>query len=264
VSTRRLVLIVVLLVLLAAATGLAVGVVFADGVWESLWLNLLTEAAGAAFIVLFVDQLFERSRRHDQDQRRRAAIEDLRFVLVELRSWLVRLFLESETGRASYRKDHDPARVPVEAFLDGLPRYLCGIDFAAPGSYKRDRYFVEWARRSFDTTVLELARWEQNFAGSAGLFDQDFRQGAERIHSFVRAFSSFLEGMERYVVRERPASPVLAYDGVTELTEETAGRLVSQLRDFLDFYRDQCERYGAAVPDADVIFEPATPSADRI
>jgi hypothetical protein len=263
VSTRRLVLIVVLLVLLVAATGLAVGVVLADGVWESLWLNLLTEAAGAAFIVLFVDQLFERSRRHDQDQRRRAAIEDLRFVLVELRSWLVRLFLESETGRASYRKDHDPARVPVEAFLDGLPRYLSRIDFAAPGSYKRDRYFVEWARRSFDTTVLELARWEQNFAGSAGLFDQDFRQGAERIHSFVRAFSSFLEGMERYVVRERPASPVLAYDGVTELTEETADRLVSQLRDFLDFYRDQCERYGVAVPDADVISEPATPSADR-
>jgi hypothetical protein len=250
VSTRRLVLIVVLLVLLVAATGLTVGVVFADGVWESLWLNLLTEAAGAAFIVLFVDQLFERSRRHDQDQRRRAAIEDLQFVLLELRSWLVRLFLESESGRAYSKGIHDPDRVPVEAFLDGLPRYLSTIDFAAPGPYKRDRYFVEWARRSFDGTVLELARWEQNFAGSAGLFDEDFREGAERIRSFVRAVRSFLEGMERYVVRERPASPVFAYDGVTELTEETAGRLVSQLRDFLDFYRDQCERYGAAVPDA--------------
>ena len=41
------------------------------------------------------------------------------------------------------------------------------IDFAAPGVLKRDRYFVEWARRSFDQTTIELGRWEFSFVGSA-------------------------------------------------------------------------------------------------
>jgi hypothetical protein len=78
------------------------------------------------------------------------------------------------------------------------------------------------------------------------------------LHSFIRATGSFLEGMARYIVRENPSPPVFAYDGIMELTEENAGRIESQLRDFLEFYRDQWERYDATVPELDAIFEPAT------
>jgi hypothetical protein len=262
VRTRHVVLFAVLLVLLLAATGLALGVVFAHGVWQNLWLNLLTEAAGTAFIVLFVDRLFERSERRERDDRRRAASEDLRVVLRALRSWLVALFLESEAGAKNHLRADDPDSVPVEPLLEGLPAYLGTINFAAPGPYKRDRYLVEWAKRSFDQTAMELARWERNFAGSAGLFDEGFREGAETLRSFVLGIGSFLEGMERYIVRERPTSPVFAYDGVTELTEANAARLVSQLRDFLGFYRDESERYGAVVADADAAGQAATASAN--
>ena len=271
-STRHVVLFVVLLVLVLATTGLALGVVFARGVWQNVWLNLLTEAAGTAFVVLFVDRLFERSDRRERDQRRRAAIQDLRVVLGALRSWLVALFRESEAGAEQQRvgrvqdggelRADDPDTLPVGPLLEDLSEHLGTINFAAPGRYKRDRYFVEWAKRSFDQTAMELARWERNFAGSAGLFDEDFRRGAEALRSFVLGIGSFLEGMERYIVRERPTSPVFAYDGVTEVTEANVARFASQLREFLAFYRDESERYGAVVADADVAGEAAIPSAN--
>jgi hypothetical protein len=54
--------------------------------------------------------------------------------------------------------------------------------------------------------------------------------------------------MERYILREQPAAPVYAFDGVTELTEDAACRLASRLRDSLSFYRDQFERYGGRKP----------------
>jgi hypothetical protein len=244
-------------VFVTVTAGLTVGVVVAEGIWQDIWLSLLAEAAGAAFIVLFVDQLIERSKERDRDERRRAAVEDLRFVLRDLQKWLVGLFLRSDSAITHHEDAHDADRVPVEALVTGLPRHLGTIDFAAAGPYKRDRYFVEWARRSFDQTALELARWERNFAGSGGIFGDDFRSGAERLHSFIRATGSFLEGMERYIVRENPSSPVFAYQGITELTEEDAGRLESQLRDFLDFDRGQCKKYNATAPEFDVIFEPA-------
>jgi hypothetical protein len=234
---------IVLLVFVVVGVGLGLGAALADGDWQDLWLNLLAEAAGAAFIVLFVDRLLERSKEKEREERRRAAIEDLGYVLRELRLWLVRLHQESQPA-----VPRDPERVPVETLVDGLPAYLGRIDFAAPGPYKRDRYFIEWARRSFDRTVVELARWEQNFAGAGGIFNDDFRHGAERLHDFIRATGSFLEGMERYILRESPSSPAFAYDGVTELTEAGAGRLVAQLRDFLEFYRHECERHGATLP----------------
>jgi hypothetical protein len=106
------------------------------------------------------------------------------------------------------------------------------------------------ARHSFDQTTIELGRWEFSFVDSAGLFDDDFRQGAESLRQFVRAMDSFLEGMERYILRNGPTSPVFAYDGITELTTESAGRLVSELQEFLYFYGEQCERYGVPVRSA--------------
>jgi hypothetical protein len=242
VSTRTRWL--VLLAFLVVGIGLTVGAVLADGDWQDLWLNLLAEAAGAAFIVLFVDQLLERSKEKEREQRRRAAIGDLGYVLRELRLWLTRLLQESQPALS-----HDPERVSLETLVDGLPAYLGRIDFAGPGLHKRDRYFVEWARRSFEEVAREIASWEQNFAGAAGIFDDDFRHGAERLRSFVRAAGSFLEGTERYILRERPSSPVSAYEGVTELTEDDAKRLVEQLRDFLAFYRGRCNQHGATVPD---------------
>ena len=253
-SIRRALVVVFVVV----AAGLMVGVIVSAGIWQDVWLSLLAETVGAAFIVLFVDQLIERSKERDRDERRRAAIEDLRFVLRELQAWLVRLVQHSEVEVVRHAEASDPARVPVEAFVSGLPRYLGTINFAAAGPYKRDRYLAEWARRTFDQTAFELARWERNFAGSAGIFGDDFRAGAETLHSFIGATRSFLEGMERYIVRENPSSPVVAFEGITELTEEGARRLEVQLRNFLDFYRSQCERYDAAVPEFDVIFEPAT------
>jgi hypothetical protein len=242
---------IVVLAFVVVGVGLGFGAAFADGVWQDLWLNLLAEAAGAAFIVLFIDRLLERSKQRDQDNRRRAALEELRLVLRELQEWLIRLFRQSESGVA-HPQQAGFDRMPVAAVLDGLPRYLGTIDFAAAAPYREDRYFIEWARRSFDRTAIELARWERNFAGSGGLFGTDFREGAERLHSFVSATGSFLDGMERYIVRENPSSPVFAYEGITELTEDRTNRLVAQLRDFLDFYRRQCERYGAAVAEFDV------------
>jgi hypothetical protein len=237
---------ILLVVFVAAGAGFGLGAVFADGAWQDLWLNLFAESFGAAIIVFFVDRLLERSRARDREARRRAALRDLGYVLEELRLWLVRLLQGSESGVA-----WDPDEVPVETLVSDLPEYLGRIDFAAAGPYKRDRYFAEWARRSFEREVLELARWEQNFAGAAGIFDDDFRQSAERLHSFVRAMGSFLEGMERYVLREQPPAPVRAYDGVTELTDANAQRLVGQLRDFLGFYHDQCEKHGLALPEHD-------------
>jgi hypothetical protein len=41
---------------------------------------------------------------------------------------------------------------------------------------------------------------------------------------------------------------VYAYEGITKLTPENAGRLVSELQEFVGFYREQCERYGVAIP----------------
>jgi hypothetical protein len=263
VRTREGVLLVVFVVLVVATTGLALGAVYAHGVWRDLSLNLLAEAVGAAFIVLFVDQLFERSKQQDRDGRRRAAIEDLRLVLGELHTWLGRLFARSEPAVTHYQTADDPDRVSLEALLQSLPRALGTIDFAASGPYKRDRYLIEWARRSFDETALELARWERNFAGSAELFDEHFRDRAELLRSFVRATGSFLEGMELYILRETPRAPVLAYEGITELTEENARRLAAELRSFLDFYRDECERYDATIPDFGMIFESAVPRTDE-
>ena len=91
---------------------------------------------------------------------------------------------------------------------------------------------------------MELARWERNFAGSDGIFDDDFRGGAEKLRGFVRAFGSFLEGMERYIVRDRPLPPVFAYEGVTELTEDEAAGRVSELREFLRFYAGSANATG--------------------
>ena len=88
---------VVLVALVVVGTVLALGAVFADGVWRDLWLNLLAEAFGAAFIVLFVDVLFERSRQRDRDERRRAAINELGYVLRELDWWLSGCLWQSET-----------------------------------------------------------------------------------------------------------------------------------------------------------------------
>lgn len=49
-STRR----VVLVSLLVASACLGLAAAYADGPWRDLWLNLLAEAVGVAFIVLFV------------------------------------------------------------------------------------------------------------------------------------------------------------------------------------------------------------------
>ena len=68
------------------------------------------------------------------------------------------------------------------------------------------------------------------------------------LRQFVRAMGAFLQGMEHYVVREKPTSPVYAYEDITELTPENAGRLVSELQEFLGFYHEQCEQYGVAIP----------------
>ena len=238
VSTRR----IVLVSLLVASACLALAAAYADGSWRDLWLNLLAEAAGVAVIVLVVDVLFERSEARERDGRRRAALHELGSTLRQLQAWLVAMFMAP--GTTSGTQDSDD----LSAGLNGLADKLGTIDFAAPGVLKRDRYFVEWARRSFDQTTIELGRWELNFVDSARLFDDDFRQGAESLRQFVRAMGAFLQGMEHYVVREKPTSPVYAYEGITELTPENAGRLVSELQEFLGFYREQCERYGVAIP----------------
>jgi hypothetical protein len=235
VSTRR----VVLVSLLVAGAALGLAAVYANGSWRDLWLNLLAEAVGAAFIVLFVDVLFERSEARERDRRRRAALHELGLTLRQLQAWLVAMLMTPGTST-------DGAD-DLSANLHGLVDRLGAIDFAAPGVLKRDRYFVEWARRSFEQTTVELGRWEFNFAGSAGLLDDDFRQGAESLRRFVRTVGSFLEGMERYILRDAPTSPVFAYEGVTELTTESAGQVVSELQDFLVFYGEQCERYGVPV-----------------
>jgi hypothetical protein len=237
VSTRRVVLVVLLVsgALLGVAAGLA------DGSWRDLWLNLLAEAIGAAFIVLIVDVLFERSEARERDGRRRTALHELGSILRQLQAWLVGMLMAP--GGTSGTPDADD----LSASLNGIVEKLGTTDFAAPGVLKRDRYFVELARRSFEQTTVELGRWELSFVDSAGLFDDGFRQGAESLRQFVRAMSSFLEGMERYILRDGPTSPVFAYEGITELTAEGAGRLVSELQDFLFFYGEQCERYGVPV-----------------
>jgi hypothetical protein len=237
-STRR----VVLVVLLVAGAVLGVAAGLADGSWRDLWLNLFAEAIGAAFIVLFVDVLFERSEARERDGRRRAALHELGSTLRQLQAWLVGMLMPP--GATSGTSDADD----LSASLNSIVKKLGRTDFAAPGILKRDRYLVEWARRSFDQTTIELGRWELSFVDSAGLFDDDFRRGAESLRQFVRAMGSFLEGMEHYVMRERPTSPVYAYDGITELTAETAGRLVSELQEFLRFYREQCLRYDVTMP----------------
>ena len=53
------------------------------------------------------------------------------------------------------------------------------------------------------------------FVDSARLF---VPPGAESLRQFVRAMGAFLQGMEHYVVREKPTSPVYAYEDITELT----------------------------------------------
>ncbi len=241
-STRRIVL--GALVIAGACLGLAAA--YAHGPWQDLWLNLLAEAVGAAFIVLFVDVLFERSKARERDARRRTALHELGSILRELQVWLAG-FVTS--GPAAREREHATRTDALADDLDGLVAGLGEIDFAAPGRFKRDRYFVEWARRTFDQTTTELGRWEFNFVDSAGLFGDDFREGAESLRTFVRAMAAFLEGMERYVTRESPTSPVRAYEGVTELTAETAARLVSDLQEFLRFYRDLCDRYGVVSPE---------------
>jgi hypothetical protein len=236
----------VLVALVVVGASLAVAAVYAHGSWRDLWLNLLAEAAGAAFIILFVDVLFERSNTRERDVRRRLALSELGSLLRELQAWLVGL--SSTSAAAVVRHEHAEDADALDASLSGLVGNLGAIDFAAPGVFKRDRYFVEWARRSFDQTTVELGRWEWSFVDSAGLFDDDFRRGAESLRNFVRAMGSFLDGMEHYIVRDKPTSPAFAYEGVTELTAVSAARLVSELQEFLRFYRDQCERYGVAVP----------------
>jgi hypothetical protein len=242
VSTRR----VVLVALAVVGASLAVAAVYAHGSWRDLWLNLLAEAAGAAFIVLVVDVLFERSKAREHDVRRRLALSELGSILRELHAWIVDLSSTSDAGIVRHERAGDADA--LEASLNGLVGNLGAIDFAAPGVFKRDRYFVEWARRRFDQTTVELGRWEWSFVDSAGLFEDDFRQGAESLRNFVRAMGSFLAGMEHYIVREKPTSPVFAYEGVAELTAEDAARLASELQEFLRFYRDQCQRYGVALP----------------
>ena len=239
-------LLLVLLALLMIGAGLAVGVVVAEGAWQDLWLNLLAETAGAALIVFLVDRIMERGKRKDGHARRRAAIEELRRSFVALREWLVQIRLHAMAREIEGASDVEIES--LEALLNDLPGLLGAVDFAAPAPYRRDRYFVEWAKRSFDESAVELARWERNFAGSAGIFDDEFRAGAEALHLFVREIGSFLSGMERYILREQPAAPVYAFDGVTELTENAACRLASRLRDSLNFYRDQFERYGGHKP----------------
>jgi hypothetical protein len=249
-----------LVALLVAGAGLGLAAASATGSWRDLWLNLLAEAVGAAFIVLFVDVLFQRSEARERDGRRRAALHELGSTLRQLQAWLVGMFMAP--GATSGTQEAGD----LSASLKGVVDRLGAIDFAAPGVLKRDRYFVEWARRSLDQTTIELGRWEFSFVDSARLFDDDFRQGAESLRLFVRTMGSFLEGMERYILREGPPSPVFAYEGITELTAESAGLLVSELQDFLYFYGEQCERYGVPVhfaKDGDVALTCGQASAAR-
>jgi hypothetical protein len=196
---------------------------------------LLAEAVGVAFIVPFVDVLFERIEARERDGRRRAALHELGSTLRQLQAWLVAMFMAP--GATSGTEDGDD----LSAGLNGLADKLGTIDFAAPGVLKRDRYFVEWARRTFDQTTIELGRWELNFIDSARLFDDDFRQGAESLRQFVRAMGAFLQGMEHYVAGEADVTGV-------RIRGHHPGRLVSELQEFVGFYREQCERYGVAIP----------------
>jgi hypothetical protein len=134
--------------------------------------------------------------------------------------------------------------------LVALPETLTTIDFAAPGAPKRDRYVIEGARRTFERTTMDIARWEWNFVDTAGLFGDEFRRRAEDLRTFVSEIGSFLEGMERYILREQPTSPARAFDGITELTEERALYLAGELQDFLRFYRELCESYGVSASTA--------------
>jgi methyl-accepting chemotaxis protein len=238
--TRRLVFVALLL----AGACFAVAAVYAHGSWRDLWLNLLAEAGGAAFIVLFVDVLFERSNARERELRRRRAIRELGAILGELQAWLVGMSSNSDGTAGRHEHAADPDLLGAD--LSRLVRNLGEIDFAAPGIFKRDEYFVEWARRSFDQTAGELARWEWSFVDSAGLFDDGFRHRAESLRRFVRAVSSFLEGMERYIVREKPTSATFAYTSITELTADSAAELVSDLQQFLRFYHEQRQLYGVA------------------
>ena len=238
---------------LAAVTGAAIAVaaLTTDSIHD-VALNVVAEAFGVGVLSYVVDLLISKDRKRRLALQQRAALEDLRFVLIEIQQWLGRLYLESSSPIAWYSPEENRDEIPVETLIDYLPSYLGKIDFAGPGSSRRDKYFIEWARRGFGMIVDEFERWERNFAGAAGLFDDDFRSGTESLHSFIRAAGSFLEGMERFVLREPPPGPVLAYDAddpITELRDEKmTSRLVDKLHAFLEFYRRECERYEAEVP----------------
>lgn len=247
--TPRVLITIALLAFAGAAIAVAA---VTSGSAHDVALNLVAEAIGIGVLSYVVDLLISRERKRRLALQQRAAIEDLRFVLIEIQQWLGRLYLESSTPIAWYSADENKDEIPVETLIDYLPSYLGKIDFAGPGSWQRDTFFIEWARRAFEMIVREFERWERNFAGAAGLFDDDFRSGTESLHGFIRAVGSFLEGMERVILREPSPGSVFAYDPdepITELRDEAATlRLVAQLHAFLGFYRRECERYEADVP----------------
>jgi hypothetical protein len=90
--------------LLVASACLGLATAYADGSWRDLWLNLLAEAVGVAFIVLFVDVLFELSEARERDGRRRAALHEFGSTLRQLQagsfrcSWPRRYFWHAGCG----------------------------------------------------------------------------------------------------------------------------------------------------------------------
>jgi hypothetical protein len=210
-STRR----VVLVVLLVAGAVLGVAVGLADGSWRDLWLNLFAEAVGAAFIVLFVDLLFERSEARERDGRRRAALHELGSTLRQLQAWLVGMLMAP--GATSGTSDADA----LSASLNSIVKKLGRTDFGAPGILRRDRYLVEWARRSFDETTIELGRWELSFADSAGL----------SMTTSVKAPGASASSSARWAPSSKAWSSTSCGRGRRHrLTAENAGRLVSELQ----------------------------------
>jgi hypothetical protein len=166
--------------------------------------------------VLF-DVLFERSEARERDGRRRAALTS-GSTLRQLQAWLVAMFMAP--GATSGTQDADD----LSASVNGLADKLGTIDFAAPGVLKRDRYFVERARRSFDQTTIELGRWERNFVDSARLFDGDSARAPRASASSSVRWARSAQAWS-ITSREKPTSPVYAYEGITELTPENAGDL---------------------------------------
>jgi len=216
---------------------------------RSLAPNVVAGVIDAILALLVIDQLVRWELRRREREQRQHALQELFFAVSEAYAGFWMFWYEA---KESTRNDPafavlrrpSPLTVTTGDVLGALPELLKRQDLASPVTGRKAyaslaEHFGIGLRRRFNKLQMWLLQYSP-------LFENDFVGKVVWFAEQLEALAEAMENINRYILREHPTPPVLAY-ALTELDEDSVRHRVEKLADFATVYVAICREHGVKV-----------------